>query len=73
MVWSRRHCPQDNGKVERSHRTTQAGSAPRYCQNLQQLQQSLDQAVRLQRQSYPTRNGLTRLQRYPDLAARGRP
>lgn len=73
IVWSRRHCPQDNGKVERSHRTTQAWSAPRYCQTLEQLQHSLDQAVRLQREFYPDRDGLTRSQRYPDLALPGRP
>lgn len=73
IVWSRRHCPQDNGKVERSHRTTQAWSAPRSCQTLEQLQHSLDQAVRLQRECYPDRNGLTRWQRYPDLVGSGRP
>lgn len=73
ILWSRRHCPQDNGKVERSHRTTQAWSAPRYCRDVQQLQRSLDQAVCLQRTHYPTRSGSTRLQRYPDLTTPLRP
>lgn len=68
VVWSRRHCPQDNGKVERSHRTLQAWSAPYCCQTLEQLQQWLDRDVCIQRQHYPTRWGWTRGQHYPQLA-----
>lgn len=73
VVWSRPHYPQDNGKVERSHRTLQAGSAPSYCRTLQQLQQSLDQAIYLQRQLYPQPGGLTRWQQFPALAQPHRP
>ena len=73
VVWSRPCRPQDNGVVERSHRTTQAWSAPAYCRNLAHLQQSLDEAARVQRQLYPTGDGSTRLQRYPQLLERPRP
>ncbi len=61
VVWSRPRYPQDNGIVERSHRTTQSWSTPNTCRSIEQLQQSLDETVRLQRQFYPnqqTVNGL---------------
>lgn len=67
VVWSRPRHPQDNGKVERSHRVTQAWSAHRDCQTLEQLQHHLDEVARVQRQLYPNRDGLTRLERYPQL------
>ena len=73
VVWSRPRYPQDNGKVERSHRTLQAWSAPSYCRTLQQLQQSLDRAIYLQRQLYPQPDGLTRWQKFPTLAQPYRP
>lgn len=73
MVWSRPCRPQDNGIVECSHRTTQSWSAPNQCHSIEQLQQSVDEAVRLQRQVYPNRQGLTRLQRYPQLLECPRP
>jgi hypothetical protein len=73
VVWSRPHHPQDNGKVERSHRTLQAWSAPTYCRSLQQLQQSVDRAIYLQRQLYPQPDGQTRWQQFPALAQPQRP
>lgn len=73
VVWSRPRRPQDNGKVERSHRTTQSWSAPLYCRNLEQLQHSLDEATQVQWRHYPDRTGLTRLQRHPQLLDCPRP
>jgi hypothetical protein len=73
VVWSRPRYPQDNGIVERSHRVTQAWSAPSYCLTLEQLQHHLDQVVWVQRQLYPNRQGLTRLDRYPQLMQPVRP
>lgn len=73
VVWSRPRYPQDNGTVERSHRVTQAWSAPGYCHTLEQLQHHLDEVARVQRQFYPNRDGLTRLDRYPHLLQRLRP
>lgn len=73
VVWSRPRCPQDNGIVERSHRTTQAWSAPMSCRTLAHLQQHLDEVARVQRQLYPTRTGLTRLQCFPHLLQSNRP
>lgn len=73
VVWSRPGHPQDNGIVERSHRTTQAWSAPTFCRNLSHLQQSLDKAAEVQRAFYPTVSGQTRLQRFPQLLESRRP
>ncbi|NJR66951.1 MAG: transposase family protein [Leptolyngbyaceae cyanobacterium CRU_2_3] len=73
VVWSRVRHPQDNGIVERSHRTTQSWSAPGYCRSLEQLQHSLDQAILLQRQFYPAVRGRTRLELHPDLLICTRP
>lgn len=72
VVWSRVRCPQDNGIVERSHRTTQAWSDPKRCHSLSQLQLHLDRCVRLQRQYYPNRDRQTRLHRYPELLSHPR-
>ena len=72
VLWSRPRHPQDNGKVERSHRVTQAWSAPGDCRTLEQLQHHLDQVVQIHRQHYPDRHGLTRLARYPQLQQPGR-
>jgi hypothetical protein len=73
VVWSRPCRPQDNGKVERSHRTTQSWSAPLYCRNLDHLQESLDQVIQVQWRYYPNRAGQTRLQQYPQLLDCPRP
>jgi hypothetical protein len=73
VLWSRPRHPQDNGKVERSHRVTQAWSAHPECRTLEQLQHHLDRVVQIQRQHYPNRQGLTRLERYPQLMQIQRP
>lgn len=73
VLWSRPRHPQDNGKVERSHRVTQAWSAPGDCRTLEQLQYHLDQVVHIHQQHYPNRQGLTRLQRYPQLLQQAQP
>jgi hypothetical protein len=73
VVWSRPGKPQDNGIVERAHRTMQSWTASPDCRNLQQLQQRLDHNSLIQRQDYPDRDGQTRLQRYPQLAENQRP
>ncbi len=73
VVWSRPHYPQDNGIVERSHRTTQSWSAPYTCRSLEQLQAHVDAAVQIQRQVYPNAKGLSRLHRYPQLQSCPRP
>lgn len=67
VVWSRPHHPQDNGIVERSHRTTQAWSAPEQCHSLEQLQQRLDHCAVVHRQRYVGKDHLTRVQRHPHL------
>jgi hypothetical protein len=73
VVFSRVHHPQDNGKVERAHRTLQAWSAPTHCHDLAHLQHSLDCAIVLQRQFYPNRHGQSRWQRFPALSHCERP
>lgn len=73
VVFTRVRHPQDNGKVERAHRTLQAWSAPKHCRTLLHLQQSLDRSIVLQRQLYPDRHGQTRWQRFPTLSHPYRP
>jgi hypothetical protein len=73
VIWSRLCIPEDNGIVERSHRTMQSWTAPGYCRDVEHLQQSLDQNTTLQREVYPNRSGQTRLARYPQLLDCPRP
>jgi hypothetical protein len=74
VVWSRVRRPQDNGIVERSHRTLQAWSTPGHSKNLADFQNHLDAAVLLQREHYPDAvSGQTRIERFPEFAQILRP
>lgn len=71
VIWNRPYRPQDNGIVERAHGTTKKWIEPHTCHDLEQLQQRLNQAHRLQRERYPYREKQTRLQYYPSLKHTG--
>lgn len=74
VVWSRVRRPQDNGIVERCHRTLQAWSTPGDCKNLEALQNHLDAAILLQREHYPDEVlGQTRIERFPQFTQVLRP
>jgi hypothetical protein len=74
VVWSRVRRPQDNGIVERCHRTLQSWSTPGHSENLEALQSHLDAAILLQREHYPDESsGQTRIERFPQFAEVLRP
>lgn len=65
--------PQYNGVVEKSQDTGQRWCEPHACQTVGQLQHSLDDVDRLQREEYPSLQGRSRLQVFPELQQTSRP
>ena len=64
--------PQHNGVVERSQGTGKSWAEPWQCQSAARLQARVDEADRRQRESYPFRQGRSRMQVYPELRHSGR-
>src|SRR4030095_6276268 len=62
MIWNPPGKPQDNGVVERSHRTQQNWVDLKQCSSIQQVHNECDQMDRLQREYYALPGGFTRLQ-----------
>lgn len=56
-------CPQKNGVVERSMRTSQNWAEPGQCASWQELQQRVDEADQIQREVYPLAGAAWRLSR----------
>jgi len=67
MIWNPPRRPQDNGVVERSQGTGKRWGEPHTCRALEELQQRLDQMDRIQREVYPSIEGLSRAQAFPEL------
>lgn len=65
-------CPQKNGVVERSMRTSQNWAEPGGCDSWQELQQRVDEADQIQREVYPLPAGRSRLETFPELASKDR-
>lgn len=65
--------PQDNGVVERSQGTGKNWAEPGTCATAQELQQRLREMDRIQRAEYPSIEGRSRLEAWPELAHSGRP
>lgn len=65
--------PQDNGVVERSQGTGKRWGDPQHCETVVQLQISVDEADRIQREEYPNRTGRSRQEVFPELKHSGRP
>jgi hypothetical protein len=65
--WNDPGRPQQNGTVERSQGTTQRWAEPGRCGSVAELQQTVDEADRCQRELYPFRPGQTRWSAYPGL------
>lgn len=72
MHWNDPCCPQQNPKIERSQGTGKRWAEPGQCHSVAALQASLDLADRLQREDYPTSEGVSRLERFPALRHSGR-
>lgn len=65
--------PQDNGVVERSQGLAWDWAEPDRCSDPDELQRWLDEADRVQRESYPYGSLGSRLEAYPGLRHSGRP
>jgi hypothetical protein len=65
--------PQDNGVVERSQGTGKRWAEPGACADAQDLQQRLRDMDLIQREEYPSLQGRSRLEAYPELKHSGRP
>jgi hypothetical protein len=65
--------PQHNGVVEKSQDTGQRWCEPQTCQSAAELQRRLDEMDRIQREVYPSLQGRSRLQVFPELRSPPRP
>lgn len=65
--------PQYNGVVEKSQDTGQRWCEPAACHTAGQLQARLDEMDYLQRQEYPSLQGRSRVEVFPELQQRPRP
>jgi hypothetical protein len=72
MAFNPPACPQKNGVVERSMRTSQNWAEPGRCATWRELQQRVDEADRIQREVYPLADGRSRLETFPELACQQR-
>ena len=73
LVWNRPRHKQGNAVIERAHGVCQRWAEPATCPTREELQARLDHLTTLQREQLPYRDGASRLDAYPALAASGRP
>jgi hypothetical protein len=72
MHWNRPNCPEENGVIERSQALAQAWGEPGQCRTVRQFQNRIHREDQLQREVYPSINGLPRMTAYPALKHSGR-
>jgi len=72
VLWIDPCRPQQNGVVERGQGTGQNWSEPQTCDGPEELQRRCDEMDRRQREDYPYRGDLSRLEVYPTLRHSGR-
>lgn len=70
--WNPPRRPQDNGVVERSQGTAKRWAEPGTCDTVEELQGRLEEMDGIQRQEYPSLQGRSRLEVFPQLAHSGR-
>jgi transposase InsO family protein len=73
MTWNPPRTPQDNGVVERSQGTGKRWTEPSTCKDADELQRRMDDMDRIQREVYPSIQGKSRWQAFPDLKQVDRP
>jgi hypothetical protein len=73
LRWNRPRHKQGNAVVERAHGVLKRWAEPETCPSAAELQARLDALTTLQRERYPVCAGQSRRERYPALAAGGRP
>jgi hypothetical protein len=69
MIWNDPYCPQQNARVEKMQDTTSRWAEIEVANNTKHLQNSLNEAIRLQRELYPVERleGKTRLVAFSGL------
>lgn len=70
--WNPPRRPQDNGVVERSQGTAKRWAEPQACSSAEELQRRLEEMDSIQRQEYPSVQGRSRWEAFPELAHSGR-
>jgi hypothetical protein len=73
VIWNPPRRPWCNPKVERCNGVTQQWAEPHACADHTTLKQQLEWATRIQRQEYPSIQGRSRLEAYPQLVRSERP
>ncbi len=73
MMWNPPRRPQDNGVVERSQGTGKRWAEPKTCRDPHELQRRLDEMDRIQREVYPSIQGRSRWEAFPELQQPARP
>lgn len=72
MRWNHPNCPDENAVIERSQGLAQTWGEPGRCQTVRQFQNRIHREDQLQREQYPSINGLPRMTAYPELEHAGR-
>jgi hypothetical protein len=72
MRWNKPYRPEQNGVVENSQGVTQRWAEPGSCANLEELQRRVEHEDYIQRERYPSINGMSRRMAYPGLLHSGR-
>jgi len=72
MHWNDPYRPEQNGVVERSQGTSQRWVDPGSCANIEELRRRVQEEDYIQRERYPSSNGMSRRQAYPGLLHSGR-
>jgi hypothetical protein len=67
VTWNPPRQPQKNGVVERSQGVGKSWAEPWACRSVAELQRRLDKMDRIQREKYPYRGGLSRMETFPAL------
>jgi hypothetical protein len=70
--WNPPRRPQDNGVVERSQGTAKRWAEPGACATVAELQRRMEEMDGIQRQEYPSIDGRSRLEAFPQLVHSGR-
>jgi transposase InsO family protein len=70
--WNPPRRPQDNGVIERSQDTAKRWAEPFACANAVELQRRLEEMDDVQRREYPSVQGRSRMEAFPELAPSGR-
>lgn len=71
IIWNPPRQPQKNGVVERSQGVAKNWAEPQQCMSAGQLQSHLRKMDRIQREQYPSIDGVSRCEAYPELAYSG--